>query len=88
MVMKPSAQFQIGKNGIHDSTIATLGLLLENHKQVRISFLPSSGRTSANIKQMAEEIVSKLSRPCYVKIIGFKVILLRKGLGHDKKQDL
>lgn len=90
-IMKPSVQFQIGKNGITNEAIASLRELFQRYKQVRISMLPSSGRSSTNIKQMAEQISSGIGIPCYIKIIGFKIILLRKGLGHDrkpKKQDL
>lgn len=87
MAIKPSSSFQIGKNGITDASISAINSLLEYHKQVRVSLLPSSGRNSSNIKQMAQEIESKLqkhNRPVYTKVIGFTIILLRKGLGHDR----
>ena len=85
MTIKPSASFQIGKNGVTDSSIQAINHLLDYHKQVRITLLPSSGRNSKNIKEIGENIASKLARPVYVKTIGFTIILLRKGLGHDRK---
>ena len=85
MIMKPSVQFQIGKNGITPEAISAMRGLFERYKQIRIKLLPSSGRSNSNIKQMAEEIALKIEMPCYIKIIGFTIILLRKGLGHDRK---
>lgn len=78
-LIKPVARFQIGKNGISESSINAIRPLLEHYKQVRVSMLPSSGRTRGNINQMAQEIKDKLNVSCYVKVIGFTVVLLRKG---------
>lgn len=85
MTMKPTATVQIGKNGVTDASIQVINSILENHKQVRIYLLPASGRTSQNIKQTGEDIVKRLNVPVYTKIIGFTIIVLRKGLGHDRK---
>ena len=69
------AKFQVGKSGLTPGVIESLNLVLKNHKQVRISFLKSSGRDRNNIEFMAEEISQKLAFPNKYKILGFTIIV-------------
>lgn len=73
------SKFQIGKFGITPGVLSALSMALKNHKQIRISVLKSSGRDRESIKTMAQEIVDKLEENCDYKIIGFTIILIKKG---------
>ncbi len=70
-------KFQIGKNGITPGVIESLALALANHRQIRISVLPSSGRNRENIEKMALEIQEKLKLKTNFRIIGFTIILIK-----------
>lgn len=72
-------KFQIGKNGITQGVLDSLELALINHKQIRISVLKASGRDRDSIHSMGQELVSKLKSNCDYKIIGFTIILIKKG---------
>lgn len=78
--MKPlnTVNFQIGKLGITDGVIESLKLAFKNHKRIRISLLQSSRRNRQNIKDIAEEIVSKLGNHFEYRIIGFTIIVKKK----------
>lgn len=76
--MKTFTTFQIGKFGVTPGVIESLELALKNHKQIRISALKASGRNSGNIKQMGEDIISKLKEKCEYKVIGFTIVLTRR----------
>jgi len=82
--MKRITQFQIGKLGITIGVIESLSLALINHKQVRISTLPASGRNRENIEQMAQEIVGKLKEKCDYRIIGFTIVITKKASPQNK----
>ena len=75
--MNSIAIFQIGKAGVTDGVIVALNKLLENHKHIRVSLLPSSGRNRDNVKTMADSLVSRLSFPCVYRVIGFTLALRR-----------
>ncbi len=77
--MKKITTFQIGKFGTTPGVIDSLELSLKNHKQIRISALKSSGRNRENIEQMAQDIVSKLKEHCDYAIIGFTIVLTKRG---------
>ena len=82
------AQFQLGKSGITDTFITALAIALKTHRQLRIAVLKSSGRTSATMKKMAEEIVAKMPINCIFKIIGFTIILRKqRKKGEDEKDE-
>ncbi len=68
-------KFQIGKKGLTDEFIATLDNALKSHNQLRISVLKSAGRDSKHVKEIADEISSKLSYKNAVKVIGFTIIV-------------
>jgi len=82
--VKPQAIFQIGKLGLTDESINQLNKLLKNHNQVRISVLKSSGRDRNSIKSLQQEILDKIEFPCYSRVIGFTIILSKKGSGQQK----
>ena len=75
------ARFEIGKNGINPGVIESLYLVFKTHKQVRVSFLKSSGRDRESITKMADEIVSLIETKKEFKIeyriIGFTIIMLK-----------
>lgn len=78
--MKTIAKFQIGKFGVTQGVAESLKLALINHKQIRISVLKASGRTSDNLEQMAQDLVDKLKllgENCVFKTIGFTIILIK-----------
>jgi RNA-binding protein YhbY len=72
-------RFQIGKAGVTPGIIESLELAFKNHKVVRISALKASGRDRNSIASMAESLVSGLKTPCDYRIIGFTIILIKKG---------
>jgi RNA-binding protein YhbY len=72
-------KLQIGKNGITEGTLESLENALKTHKRVRISVFKSSGRDRESIKFMASELQSKLKTKVDFKIIGFTIILFRRG---------
>ncbi len=75
--------FQIGKAGITPVVIAQLDRILEHHKHIRISVLPSAGRNRDSIHDLAAALVSSLKASCEYRIIGFTIALRRavkKGL--------
>lgn len=71
-------KFQIGKNGVASGAIDSLSLALKTHSQIRISVLKSSKRDKNSIRQMADEIIQKVSYPCNYRIIGFTIILRKR----------
>ena len=77
------AKFQIGKLGVTEGTVDSLLLAFKNHKQVRVSALKSSGRDRNSIKDLALELSNKLNQKSKLKfdykIIGFTIILIKKG---------
>ncbi len=72
--------FQIGKAGINPALIEQLNNLLEHHKHIRISALPSSRRNRDSIHQMAEKLTKNLSSHCEYRIIGFTIALRKRSL--------
>ncbi len=81
------AQFQLGKSGITDTFVNALAISFKTHRQIRISLLKSSGRSSETMKKMAEELRSKMPINCIFKIIGFTIILRKqRKKGEDEKE--
>ena len=80
--MKPqrTINFQIGKSGVTQGVIDSLNLAFKNHKRIRISLLPSSGRNRETIKKMAEDLISKLEGNFQYSVIGFTIILKKRTL--------
>lgn len=70
-------KFQIGKNGLTEGVISSLVLALKNHKQIRITMLPASGRNRDSIQKTALELEAKLPFKLKTKIIGFTIILVK-----------
>ena len=73
-------KFQIGKNGVNKGVIESLKLAFKNSKIVRISVLKSSIRDRKKIREMADEISSKLGKNYVYKIIGFTIIMRRTSI--------
>lgn len=76
--------FQIGKKGVNEGAIESLSLTLKNHKQIRIGVLRSSGRNRESIEKIALEIQQRLPVRCDYRIIGFKIILIKREKGRKK----
>ncbi|MBI3334710.1 YhbY family RNA-binding protein [Candidatus Pacearchaeota archaeon] len=83
--LKGVAQFQIGKAGITPGVVIALDALLKNYKQVRVSVLKSAGRKKETMLHLAEMLNSQLTTRCVSRVIGFTIILSRRG---SKKQGL
>ena len=73
-------KFQIGKNGITSGVLEFLENAFKTHKRIRISVLKSSGRNRESIEKMASELQSRLKTRADFKIIGFTIILFKKGI--------
>jgi len=68
-------EMQIGKNGISDNFIQTLKGSFQTHDNVRISVLPSAGRSKEQIQKYTQDILEKLGDNYTAKLIGFKITL-------------
>ena len=81
---KGEIKFQIGKNGLTSGIINSLELAFKNRKKIRIAVLKSGTRDRKRIKEIAEEIASRLNGNFRYKIIGFTIIMRKVGLGKRK----
>ncbi len=72
-------KFQIGKSGITEGAIATLQSMFKNSKVVRVSVLKNFSPDRNKIKEIAEELKSKLQGKFKSTIIGFTIILRKQG---------
>lgn len=70
-------EIQIGKNGLTEGIFTNLKTIFTTHKVVKISVLKSAGHEREKVKQMAEEIVSKLGKNYTYRIIGFVIIVMK-----------
>ncbi|MBU2523474.1 MAG: YhbY family RNA-binding protein [Nanoarchaeota archaeon] len=78
--MAAFASFQMGKSGLTDQFMQALRNAFKTHRIVKVSFLKSSTRDKAEIKQMAEEMCKKLEdkeQRYDFTTIGFKATLRR-----------
>ncbi len=73
--MPSLATIQLGKNRITDNFIETLKNYFKKHDNVKVSVLKSCCRDRAEIKKMAEEILSRLGKNYTAKTIGFTIAL-------------
>jgi len=71
------AKFQIGKSGLTDGVANSLKMVLQNHKQIRISVLKSCCRDKTELKSLAEKIKLLMPHKLKVKIIGYTIILVK-----------
>ena len=78
MTILSETGFQIGKNGVTKGVINSISLDLKKHKRVRIHILKSAGRDKKKIKEIAEEIKSKLKQKTEYLVIGFIIILIKQ----------
>jgi len=77
--MAGELRFQIGKAGVTDGVIASLTNSYKKHKTIRISALKGSGRDKESIQKMAAEIAEKLPGEYAYTVIGFTIVMRRKG---------
>jgi RNA-binding protein YhbY len=75
-----AVRFQIGKAGVTPAVITQLNRLLEHYKQIRISLLPSSGRTRTSMQTTTDALIALLAYPCNYRIIGFTIVLRKRSL--------
>ena len=54
--MHKIAQVQLGKQGITENFIITLGNHFKNHRQVRISVLKNARKDKSQVKEFSEQI--------------------------------
>ena len=73
--MQLISTMQIGKNGIDENFIETLKNHFKNHKNVKVAVLKSATREKIKIKEMAEDLVSKLGDNYNYRIVGFTIFL-------------
>ena len=73
------AKVQIGKNGLTDGVLKSLDLAFKKHKTVRIHLLKSSIRDRNAIPEFADNVVKELGGNFTYKILGFTIIMRRKG---------
>lgn len=73
------SKLQIGKNGITPGTLEAIDNALKTHKRLRISVFKSSGRDRESIKKMGEELQARIKTKVDYRIIGFTIIIFRKG---------
>ncbi len=73
-------KFQLGKQGITEGVITSLTNAFKTHKSIRISVLPSASEDrKTHMKQLADELCAKLPGTYSYTIIGFVIVLKRKG---------
>jgi RNA-binding protein YhbY len=66
-------RLNLGKKGLTEEFIENLKLLFVKAESIRISLLKSSTRDKAEVKNWAEEIVTKLGKNYTYKIIGYTI---------------
>lgn len=71
-------KFQIGKAGITEGTIESLTLGFKTHSAIRISVLRSQAPTKDKVREIAEELVQKMTGSYRYIIVGFTIILKKK----------
>ena len=72
---KPTALFQIGKNGVSENFLTHLKNAFRDRENVRVVLLKSAGHDKESAQKIAEDIVKNLGRNYTAKIIGFTIIL-------------
>ena len=78
-------KFQIGKSGITAGILESLQNAFKTHKKIRVHTLKTSNRDREKIKEMAEELVSKLQGNYNYKIVGFTIIMKKVSAGKVKR---
>ena len=74
----------MGKQGITDNFIKTLESHFKKYKVMKISVLKGAGHERGQVKEYANEIVSKISGKFNAKVIGFTIIV-KRGKSRDLK---
>ena len=79
---KIEAIFQVGKGGIGDAAVKSIGDALEARELVKISVLDNS---DTDIREAADEIAEKTASEV-VAVIGRKIILFRESSKQEKRK--
>ena len=72
---KFQASLQIGKNGLNSGIITNLKNCFKSRENVKIHVLKSAGHDKEKLKEIGEEIVSKLGEKHTYKIVGFTIFV-------------
>ena len=68
---------QLGKLGVTDNFIESLKNQFKTCKNVKISVLPSARDGKDSVKKYSNEILEKLGKNYYARVIGFTIALKR-----------
>lgn len=68
-------QIQLGKNGVTENFILTLGNHFKKHNIIKVSVLKGAGHERDKVKEYAEKILEGLGAKFTTKIIGFTIIV-------------
>ncbi|HIG95124.1 MAG: hypothetical protein QT05_C0050G0027 [archaeon GW2011_AR13] len=68
---------QLGKLGVTDNFIESLKNQFKTCKNVKISVLPSARDGKDSVKKYSTEILEKLGKNYYARVIGFTIALKR-----------
>jgi RNA-binding protein YhbY len=68
-------QVQLGKLGLTDNFIVTLGNHFKKYKTIKISVLKSAGHDKEKVKEYSEELLKKLGKNYTSRVIGFTIVL-------------
>lgn len=79
---KIDAIFQIGKGGVGDAAVKSIGDALEARELIKISVLDNS---DTDIREAAEEIAGKTGAEV-VAVIGRKIILFKESSKQEKRK--
>ena len=79
---KIDAIFQVGKGGVGDAAVKSIGDALEARELIKITVLENSG---ADIREAAEEIAEKTDAEV-VAVIGRKIILFKESSKQEKRK--
>jgi len=73
--MKKIGSVQIGKQGVTDNFISTLGGHFKKSENIKISVLKSATRDRSEMKKLSDKILEKLGRKYTSRIIGFTIVV-------------
>lgn len=73
--MKPTAKFQIGKQGLTLGIIEKIRTGFSGRNNIKVHVLKSAGHDKSQVKELGEKIVDKLGRNFTSKTLGFTIFL-------------
>jgi len=66
---------QLGKQGVTNNFIKTLGNYFKKNKNVKVSVLKSAGHDKKKVKGFSDDILNKMGKNYTAKIVGFTIFL-------------